>query len=107
MSRKNPPKLEIEYPCIKSIKMRMKNNDEVSDDQVKGFDRRVRNSPVLTILVQYSQHQFTRAQRGWERYKEVQKELDRIEHTPYMKLQKENEKLKKEIEDLKFRLKNT
>lgn len=107
MSRKNPPKLEIEYPCVKTIKNRMKKNDEISDDQIKGFDRRVRNSPVLMTIIQYASQKTNTAKRAWDKYNVLDKEMKRIESTPYMNLQRENEKLKKEIEDLKFRLKNT
>ena len=85
----------------------MKKNDEISDDQVKGFDRRVRNSPFLMTIIQYASQKTNTAKKGWDRYYQLEREMNRIESTPYLALQRENEKLKKEIEDLKFRLKNT
>lgn len=101
----NPPKLETEYPCVKHIKNRMKKNDDISVDQVKGFDRRVRNSPFLLVIVQYANQKATTAKKGWNKFYELEKEMNRIEQTPYMNLQRENERLKKENEDLRTQLK--
>jgi hypothetical protein len=100
MSRKNPPKLELEYPVVRNIKIRMKNNPDISVDQIKGFDRRVRNSPVLLLIIQITNNHASRANRNWEKYKKAKSELDRINDTPYMKLQRENEDLKKQIREL-------
>lgn len=101
----NPPKLELEYPCIRSIKNRMKKIDDISEDQVKGFDRRVRNSPFLLCIIQYTSQNFNAKKRAWDKYKVLDKEMKRIEQTPYMNLQRENERLKQENEDLKAQLK--
>lgn len=100
MSRKNPPKLELEYPVVRNIKIRMKNNPDISVDQIKGFDRRVRNSPVLLLIIQITNRHAVRADKGWKKYYKAKAELDIIDDTPYMKLQRENEDLKKQIQEL-------
>ena len=101
----NPPKLELEYPCVKVIKERMKKNDDISVDQVKGFDRRVRNSPFLLVIIQYANQKMTTQKRAWDKYKVLDKEMKRIEQTPFGQLQRENERLKQENEDLRAQLK--
>ncbi len=108
----NLPKLELEYPCVKTIKNRMKKIDEISEDQVKGFDRRVRNSPFILTIIQYASQKSNTGKRGWDKFYELEKEMNRIEQTPYMNLQRENERLtegmlrlKQENEDLKAQLK--
>jgi cell division protein FtsB len=40
-------KLSAEYPSITATKTLLKENDEISVDQVKGYDRRVRGSPFI------------------------------------------------------------
>lgn len=108
----NPPKLVLEYPCIRFIKGRMRHNDEINENQLKNFDRRVRNSPFILTIVQYAEHQFNRAKIANEKLKKVNKELDRIEKTPFRELERENERLtegmlrlRQENEDLKQQLK--
>ena len=90
----------------------MKKIDDISEDQVKGFDRRVRNSPFLLCIIQYTSQNFNAKKRAWDKYKVLDKEMKRIENTPYMNLQRENERLtegmlrlKQENEDLKAQLK--
>ncbi len=101
----NPPKLVLDYPCIRFIKGRMRHNDDINENQLKNFDRRVRNSPFILEIVGYAEHQFNRAKIANERLRKVNKEMDRIEKTPYMALQRENEKLSREIEELKKEIK--
>ena len=36
-----------EYSSLKEIKKRLKDNDEISVDQVKGYNRRISNSPFI------------------------------------------------------------
>lgn len=104
MSRKNPPKLELEYPVVRNIKIRMKNNPDISVDQIKGFDRRVRNSPVLLLIIEITDRHAARAKKGWDKYYKAKEELDRINDTPYMKLHRENEDLKKQIQELQAKI---
>ena len=40
-------KLDKEYSSIKATKALLKLNPEISVDQVKGYDRRARNSPII------------------------------------------------------------
>lgn len=98
------PKLELQFPCIKKIKMRMKNNPDISIDQVKGFDRRVRNSPFLFMIVHFAHQQEHRSKVYFEKYKKAQSELDRIDQSPYMNLQRENEELKQRCADLQAQI---
>lgn len=48
----NQPKLNLTYPSITATKEHLKINPEVSADQVKGYDRRVRGSPFIMEHVQ-------------------------------------------------------
>ena len=101
----NPPKLVLEYPCIRFIKGRMRHNDDINENQLKNFDRRVRNSPFILTIVQYAEHQFNRAKIANEKLRIVNKEMDRLEKTPFRALERENERLRQENEDLKQQLK--
>ena len=51
-------KLCVEYPVIKDIKRKMKDNDDISESQVKKFDSRVRGSPFLLEIIQHAQELF-------------------------------------------------
>ena len=51
-------KLCVEYPVIKDIKRKMKDNDDISESQVKKFDSRVRGSPFLLEIIQHAQKLF-------------------------------------------------
>ena len=82
----------------------MKNDPDISVDQIKGFDRRVRNSPVLLLIIQITNRHAARANRNWDKYNKAKEELDRINDTPYMKLQRENEDLKKQIKELQAKI---
>ena len=48
-------KLQDEYPSVKYIKNKMKQNPEIKIDQIYGFDRRARNSPFILELVKIIQ----------------------------------------------------
>ena len=61
MTRTNPDKLSVEYPVIKFIKRKMKRNDDISNDQIKKFDSRVKDSPVLLQIIQYTQELYDKA----------------------------------------------
>ena len=99
--------LKEKFPVIKDIKKKMKKNDEIKIDQIKGYNRRVENSPILEFHVEMIQS-LTRERDRWKsKFKDLDKEIKRLESCDrgyfenYKSLQKENEKLKLEIELLK------
>jgi|TARA_R110000824_G_scaffold271544_2_gene460056 hypothetical protein len=53
--RKNPEKLCVEYPVIKSIKRKMKRNPDIKEYQIQNFDRRVRDNPFLLEIIKFVQ----------------------------------------------------
>ena len=53
--RKNPEKLSVEYPVIKSIKRKMKRNPDIKEYQIQNFDRRVKASPFLLEIIKFTQ----------------------------------------------------
>ena len=61
MTRTNPDKLSVEYPVIKFIKRRMKRNDDIKTHQINKFDNRVKGSPFLLQIIQYTQELFESA----------------------------------------------
>ena len=71
--------LKEKFPVMNSIKTKMKGNDEIKIDQIKGYNRRVQNSPILQLHVQMIQDLTDKLKRSRTRNKELQKELDRIE----------------------------
>ncbi len=71
--------LKEKFPVMNSIKTKMKGNDEIKIDQIKGYNRRVQNSPILQLHVQMIQDLTEKLKRSRTRNKELQKELDRIE----------------------------
>ena len=102
MPRTNPEKLSVEYPVITNLKKKMKRNKDITEDQIKGFDRRFRSSPVLFEVVKYMQELDNRAEEGEEtihRNMNLQAYKSVAEH----RLKIINEQ-KKEIEDLKKRI---
>ena len=54
--RKNPEKLSVEYPVIKSIKRKMKRNPDIKEHQICDFDRRVKASPFLLEIIKFAQN---------------------------------------------------
>tara|TARA_R110000782_G_scaffold216808_1_gene304291 strand:+ start:216 stop:560 length:345 start_codon:yes stop_codon:yes gene_type:complete len=54
--RKNPEKLSVEYPVIKSIKRKMKRNPDIKEHQIKKFDSRVKESPFLLEIIKFAQN---------------------------------------------------
>tara|TARA_R100001460_G_scaffold43414_1_gene79722 strand:+ start:152 stop:493 length:342 start_codon:yes stop_codon:yes gene_type:complete len=56
MTRKNPEKLSVEYPVIKSIKRKMKRNPDIKEHQICDFDRRVKASPFLLEIIKFAQN---------------------------------------------------
>ena len=79
MPRKNPPKLSEEYPIVSTIKMKLKNRDEINTPQIEGYDRRVRNSPFLMVHLEYIQQLHNKNARFLKRWQDEQKERRRIE----------------------------
>ena len=61
MTRTNPDKLSVEYPVIKFIKRRMKRNDDIKTHQINKFDNRVKGSPFLLQIIQYTQELYDKA----------------------------------------------
>jgi len=47
--------LKAKFPVIETIKKVMKTNDEIKIDQIKGYNRRVQNSPILELHVEMIQ----------------------------------------------------
>ncbi len=47
--------LKAKFPVIETIKKVMKTNDEIKIDQIKGYNRRVQNSPILQLHVEMIQ----------------------------------------------------
>ena len=76
-------KLDKEYCSIKATKELLKNNPEISVDQVKGYDRRARASPFIMEHVKIIQT----LTEGIIHFKEIIKEV-----------QEENEKLREQAD---------
>ena len=54
-SKKTTMSLKAKFPVIETIKKVMKTNDEIKIDQIKGYNRRVQNSPILELHVEMIQ----------------------------------------------------
>jgi hypothetical protein len=99
--------LSADYPVIKAIKVKMKHNDEISVDQIKGYDRRVRGSTFLLLHVELLQSYQNKSERFWKMYQAEQKEKRRLEsclsghYQNNVLLKEEIKKLREEIIALK------
>lgn len=102
MTRTNPEKLSVKYPVVKRLKKKMKCNKDITESQVKDFDRRFRNSPFLLEVVKYMQELDNRAEEGVET-KHRDMNLQAYKSVADDRLKKINEQ-QKEIEDLKKRI---
>ena len=106
-SKMNIKDLHEKFPMIKPVQRKMKRNDEITIGQIKAFPRQVENSSVLQLLLKEIKVRTHGEDRWKSKFKEVDKELKRLEACDrgwfenYKSLQKENEKLKLQIEELK------
>ena len=70
------PKLNLTYPTITTTKAILKTNPEISEDQVKGYDRRVRGSPFIMEHVKIIERLTNDlVEKGMENYR-LTEELD-------------------------------
>tara|TARA_R110000824_G_scaffold106737_2_gene252438 strand:- start:2092 stop:2646 length:555 start_codon:yes stop_codon:yes gene_type:complete len=110
-------KLHKEYASIKATKALLKLNPEISVDQVKGYDRRARTSPFIMEHVKIIQsltddNESLRAQvvalqaSEAKLMDEIDKLRDEASGEGGDDLVYENEKLKEEIDDLKYDMEN-
>jgi hypothetical protein len=114
MTRTNPEKLSVEYPVITRLKNKMKRNKDITESQVKDFDRRVRRSPVLFEMVKYMQGLDNNSEEGseikrliergkmWESTANSRSETIEEQKKELEEKDKLIEKLKKFIEDKKW-----
>lgn len=102
--RKNPEKLSVEYPVIKSIKRRMKRNPDIKEHQICDFDRRVRDNPFLLEIIKFAQEKARNPSR--EEKKEEERLSDIIRGHLYNIKDKDKiiDDLNKKIEDLEAQL---
>ena len=94
----NPEKLQVKYPCVKFIKKRLRNNDDVAEHQVANFDRRVKDNPFLLQIIEYTQELYEKAKK-----RELDDEEKRLTDT--CRYQKESIKNQaQEIDELKAKI---
>tara|TARA_R110000803_G_scaffold198137_1_gene261834 strand:- start:835 stop:1161 length:327 start_codon:yes stop_codon:yes gene_type:complete len=80
--------LEDYAEAIKKIKMRMKLRDDISEDQVKGYNRRLLKSPVLQVHVELLQQTNTRSIQKAQLLVEKEKEIKHLEMCLHIQAQK-------------------
>ena len=110
MTRTNPDKLSVEYPVIKFIKRRMKRNDDIKTHQINKFDNRVKGSPFLLQIIQYTQELFESAPDDKGETAETRRlamiirgHLNTIENQDIV-YKKQIAELKEKLEDLELEL---
>ena len=106
MTRKNPEKLSVEYPVIKSIKRKMKRNPDIKEHQIKKFDSRVRESPFLLEIIKFTQKLQGDTTVDVEEKRENQRLVDIIKNHLYTIKDKDKiiDDLNNKIEDLEIQL---
>tara|TARA_R110002167_G_scaffold6370_7_gene29540 strand:- start:1322 stop:1660 length:339 start_codon:yes stop_codon:yes gene_type:complete len=67
-----------DYPVIRKIKMRMKNKEGVKIDQIKGYNRRLKNSLVFQVHIELLQEIDTRRIRVQKLMIEKDKEIKHL-----------------------------
>ncbi len=101
----NPEKLQVKYPCVKFIKKRLRNNDDVEEHQVAKFDSRVKSNPFLLQIIEYTQELYDKAKK-----RELDDEEKRLadickgNHSTIKNQEREIAELKAKIEGLESQL---
>ena len=106
MTRTNPEKLSVKYPVVKFIKRRMKLNDDIEIHQINKFDNRVKGSPFLLQIIEYTQELYDKVPKKETRTREEGRLADIVSSNYYTieNLKKQVADLQVENEDLKLQL---
>ena len=80
--------LEDYAEAIKKIKIRMKSRDDISEDQVKGYNRRLLKSPVLQVHVELLQQDNTKKIKAQRMLCEKNDEIKHLEMCLHIQAQK-------------------
>ncbi len=105
-------KLSTEYPVVDDFKRAFKRrNSDVKVDQIKGFDRRVRGSPLLMRMVEVAQklkdkpgEEAGEIKRAWDICRGYQI-TEPVLREKIKELEAENASLKEELQEAKDHLK--
>ena len=79
-----------DYPVIRKIKMRMKNKEGVKIDQIKGYNRRLKNSLVFQVHIELLQEIDTRRIRLARMLLEKDKEIKHLNDCLTIQAQRAN-----------------
>lgn len=66
--------MEVQYPVIKKIKSMLKDNDKITKDQIKDYNRRLIRSPILMTHLELLQKSENRRIRAQKQYKDCMEE---------------------------------
>ena len=72
-------RLNKEYPVFDILKMYMKEDEDISEDQIKGYSRRVKSSPMLKLHLELLQNWNYSMDRQAKNIRDLKKEQSRIE----------------------------
>ncbi len=72
-------RLNKEYPVFDILKMYMRENEDISEDQIKGYSRRVKSSPMLKLHLELLQNWQNSIDRQSKNIRDLKKEQARIE----------------------------
>ncbi len=72
-------RLNKQYPVFDTIKMYMKEDENISEDQIKGYSRRVKSSPFLLLHLELLQKFECSIDRQSKNIRDLKKEQARIE----------------------------
>lgn len=101
----NPEKLQVKYPCVKFIKKRLRNNDDVAEHQVAKFDSRVKSNPFLLQIIEYTQELYDKAKkRELDDEEKRLSDICKMNHYTIKNQQEEIDRLKEKIEELESQL---
>jgi len=94
-------RLNKEYPVWDKLKMYMKEDPDITEDQIKSYMRKVKRNPFIRCHLELLQIQQNSLDRSAEAIFQLRSELRRIESCKLTQVIRENQELKSEIKVMK------
>ncbi len=94
-------RLNKEYPVWDKLKMYMKEDPDITENQIKSYMRKVKRNPFIRCHLDLLQNQQYALDRSAHTIGKLRSEISRLEHCDLTKVVRENEKLKQEIDIMK------
>jgi predicted nuclease with TOPRIM domain len=73
-------RLNKQFPVFDTLKMYMRENEDISEDQIKGYSRRVKSSPMLMLHLELLQNFQNTMNNQAKHITDLRKEQQRTEY---------------------------